>query len=348
MRSITLGVVAASLSLASVGARAHHSYTEYDDTKTVEIEGKLIVVAWQNPHTRLQVQTVDSENRTVVWEVESGPVNGLRRRQVPLDIFKVGDVVKVAGWPSKRVGERMYGTNLLSTAQQEVVLQRAEPRWGTAVVYSDRPDGSASTTGLVGGAPTLFRVWSSDPAIDPETRNGFLNRAQISLTEPAKLVVAAFNPVTQTTTDGCVPKGMPILMGQPFPIEFTNLGDSILLHLEEYDTVRTIHLAGVAAAASQDRSPLGYSAGHWEGATLIVDTDRIDAPYFNSSGVPLGRSAHVVERFSVSEDGRRLGYTLEVTDPETFTEPARATRAWLARAGERLLPYDCKAPLRRQ
>jgi len=46
----------------------------------------------------------------------------------------------------------------------------------------------------------------------------------------------------------------------------------------------------------------------------------------------------------VSDDGRRLSYTLTVTDPETFTEPVRATRAWLAKDGEHLLPYDCKAP----
>lgn len=58
--------------------------------------------------------------------------------------------------------------------------------------------------------------------------------------------------------------------------------------------------------------------------------------------MPLSRSARTLERFTVSDDGRRLAYTLTVTDPQTFTEPARATRAWLARDGKRVLPYDCK------
>ena len=81
-----------------------------------------------------------------------------------------------------------------------------------------------------------------------------------------------------------------------------------------------------------------------EGNALVVETDRIDFPYFSSAGVPLGELARLLERFTVSDDGRRLSYTLTVTDPDTFNEPVRATRAWLAKDGEQLLPYDCKAP----
>jgi hypothetical protein len=39
-----------------------------------------------------------------------------------------------------------------------------------------------------------------------------------------------------------------------------------------------------------------------------------------------------------------LRYDLAVTDPATFTEPAQAMRAWIARDGEQVLPYDCKSP----
>ena len=37
-------------------------------------------------------------------------------------------------------------------------------------------------------------------------------------------------------------------MGQPFPIEFVDRGDTILLRLEEYDAVRTIYLPGARSA----------------------------------------------------------------------------------------------------
>jgi hypothetical protein len=171
-----------------------------------------------------------------------------------------------------------------------------------------------------------------------------MSRAQFSLRDAAKQAVAAFDPVTQSTSTGCTPKGMPIVMGQPFPMEMIDRGDTLVVRLEEYDTARTIYMPGAEQRAPQEKSLLGRSVGRWEGTTLVVDTDLLDSPYFNANGVPLSQSARMVERFSVSDDGRRLVYELTVTDPETFTEPAHAMRAWAARDGEQLLPYDCKSP----
>ena len=61
-------LVFASCMFAPMSARPHHSYTEYDDTHTVEIEGKLVAVAWQNPHAHLRVQVTDAAN-LVVWDI---------------------------------------------------------------------------------------------------------------------------------------------------------------------------------------------------------------------------------------------------------------------------------------
>lgn len=326
----------------AIGVEAHHSYAEFDGTQTVEIEGTLVALAWQNPHTRMEVRVLDSSKAVIVWDIETGSVNSMRRQGAPLDAFKVGEVVKIAGWPSKRTVDRLYATNVLGSGH-ELMFQTATPRWPGAATYREGFT-SAPTAPAAGSTPTLFRVWVSDPRVDPDTRPGFLSRVQVSLTPAAQQAVAAFDPVTQSAAAGCNPKGMPLLMGQPFPIEFVKQGDVILLRLEEYDAVRTIHTAAAPPPASLPHSVLGYSVGRWERNTLVVETDRIDTPYFNSAGVPLSRAAHTLERFTVSDDGRRLSYTLSVTDPETFTEPVRANRAWLARDGEQLLPFDCKAP----
>src|SRR5262245_485418 len=96
--------VIVSVSLMSMPAHAHHSYTEFDDQKTVEVEGTLVAAAWQNPHTMITVRANDGSDR--VWQVETSPVNYLRRVDAPLELFEVGSVVKVAGWPSKRSSAR--------------------------------------------------------------------------------------------------------------------------------------------------------------------------------------------------------------------------------------------------
>jgi hypothetical protein len=329
--------------LCSAGAQAHHSYTEFDATQTVEIEGTLVAVAWQNPHTHMEVRVRSRDDETVAWDIETGAVNSMRRLGAPLDVFKVGEGVKVAGWPTKSTPARMYATNLLGGGR-ELMFQTDTPRWPSSATYSQAFGSPKSSPQAAAREATLFRVWISDPANDPDTRPGFLNRVELALTPKAQQAVASFDPVTQSTTSGCEPKGMPVLMGQPFPIELVDQGDTILLRLEEYDARRTIHMSRAAPADSVPRSPLGYSVGRWERGTLVVDTSRLDSPYFNSRGVPLGEGARTVERFTVSGDGLRLSYTLTVTDPDTFTEPAEASRAWVAREGEQLLPYDCKPP----
>jgi len=338
--SRTIGWLACLMGL-STAAAAHHSYTEFNQRETVEIEGTLTVVAWQNPHTRLEVR-VGGSSEPQLWDIETGSVNSMRRQGVPLDALQVGDTVKIAGWPSKRSTARLYATNLLGRGH-ELLFQSGAPRWPGSATYRESFTASSSAPAAAVDMPTLFRVWAID-LNDPDTRPGFLSRYQYSLTEAAKRAVAAFDPVTESVSTGCTPKGMPLLMGQPFPIEFVDRGDTILLRLEEYDAVRTIYLPAAAQRAPQTASPLGRSRGHWDDGTLVVDTDLIDTPYFSSAGIPLSKAARTRESFSLSVDGRRLVYNLTVTDPATFTVPAEAMRAWVARDGEQVLPFDCKSP----
>ena len=77
------------LCLASFGtaAHAHHSYTEFDEKQIVEIEGTLVAVKWQNPHTQLEVRVAGSPE-SLVWDIEMGSVNSMRRQNAPLELSK--------------------------------------------------------------------------------------------------------------------------------------------------------------------------------------------------------------------------------------------------------------------
>ena len=99
---------------------------------------------------------------------------------------------------------------------------------------------AAKSTWFEGGTAAnktagIFRVWSTKFG-EP----GGLWRGDYPLTDAAKKARASFNPLTDSVAPGCRPKGMPTIMEQPYPLEFVNKGDTILLRLEEYDTVRTI------------------------------------------------------------------------------------------------------------
>jgi hypothetical protein len=194
-------------------------------------------------------------------------------------------------------------------------------------------------TGTASGSTALFRTWVSD--LDDADANPASLFAGLTwpLTEKARAVAARFNPVTDTTTEGCAPKGMPAIIRQPFPIEFVDRGDTIELKMEEYDTRRTIHMHA-AATADVPRTPLGHSVGQWDGSTLVVETTRLSEPYLNNIGAPMSPVAKLVERFSPTEDGSRLNYTLVITDPES---PIEGKRSWVWRPDEKVMPFNCTA-----
>jgi len=146
--------------------------------------------------------------------------------------------------------------------------------------------------------------------------------------------------VHDTIARGCEPKGMPTIMEQPYGLAFEDHGATIAVRIEEYDSLRTIHISDGAAAPAA-KSLLGYSVGKWEGETLVVTTTGVSWPYISPDGLPQGPSSRLEERFTPTADGKRLNYTLTVTDPDTFTMPVTLKRAWVWRADEAVRPYQC-------
>ncbi len=330
------------------GVSAHHSFAATFDVATVaDLEGEVTSVQWRNPHVLFTLEGTDDQGDDVTYEIESHSLSIMRRMGISADVLKVGDTVRVAGHPARRTDTAMFVLNALLPGGDEIVFDPfGGPRWAenvgtTAIWQATQEDAVTQEDGI-------FRVWSTTPVTDPNVwpfpeifDPSLIER--YSLTEAAREAFAAFNPVTDIPTLNCAPKGMPAIMEQPYPMEIVDRGDSIVLRLEEYETLRAIHMGGIAAGADEPSSRLGYSVGRWEGETLVVETTRLNWPYFNTVGIPLSQQAQIVERFTPTEDGSRLDYTMIVTDAATFNEPVRLTKYWLALAGIEVQPYECIA-----
>ena len=339
MSRTSLCIAAVVAALLTAPAVAHHSYVEFDQQKTVEVEGTLVAAAWQNPHSRLTVAGADG----VRWDIESSSVNGLRRAGAPLELYAVGTKVKVAGWPSTKAASRLFGTNILSAGGKELILFRAPPRWGAGAIGLERQ--TLAATAPAGSARTIFRTWGSAyarPGVpdDPDASPAALWRVPLPLTEAARQAEAGFDAVKYNMSLGCTPKNMPFVMNVPSPTDFVDRGESILLRIEEFDVVRTIHMNSSENPSAQPKTRLGYSVGRWEGEALVVETGSVGAEYLRP-GVPLGPSASFLERFTLSADGDRLHYTVVMTDPYSLTQPVEQKRSWIA-VDEQVLPYNCK------
>ena len=88
-------------------------------------------------------------------------------------------------------------------------------------------------------------------------------------------------------------------------------------------------------------SPLGFSTGRFDGASLVVTTRRISWPFFSQLGIRQSPAVEIVERFTPAADGSRLDYEMTVTDPATFTRPVVLQQYWLWLPSVTLLPYEC-------
>ena len=125
-------------------------------------------------------------------------------------------------------------------------------------------------------------------------------------------------------------------MLMPFPIEFIDRGDTIVLNIEEWDNSRTIYL-DADPDADVDYSRLGYSVGRWEGDTLVVETKHFNTWHrLRGYGV---ENLTVIERFRRSSDNKLI-YGFTVDDPSTFTTQFSGEFP-LSRIEEPLYEYAC-------
>ena len=328
-------IVALAVVAVSPVAVAHHGLGgRYDQDSTLELEGEVSRILWRNPHIRLKLSVTGDGGEAATWAVEGTAPTIIQRYGITDGMVNEGDIVRVAGFPSSRGLNEISIHNLLLPDGRELLLDpRFRARWSDETVGQEgsflrirEGDRSAPDLGI-------FRVWATTIAqpgsypLFPESANPELSQ-RYPLTDEARARLDAFDPATDNPTlADCLPKGMPTIMEQPYPMEFMDQDDVILLRIEEYDLVRTIYMEDDPPDTGQ--SLLGQSVGHWDGSTLVVTTTEVDWPHFNQMGVFLTPDAEIVERFTPSEDGGRLDYQLIVTDPAVFTEPAVVEKFWL-------------------
>ncbi len=322
-------------------ALGHHSVEAYFDTSQVtEVQGELTEVRWRNPHVGFSIMVRDEDGRETEWEISSTSLSHLGRLGLTGDMFDLGETVTFAGAPSRRSIPALQASNMLKANGEEIVLNTSGRRhWlpGIEDQFRVTPDEVAARDDGDAPSRSLFRVWSTPTR--PADRDG-LGQSSYPLTSEARVAQSAWDPIEDNPVINCVGKGMPSIMGAPYPMDMEDRGDVIIFRQEEGDSVRTIYM-DPSATPSPELSKMGHSVGRWEGETLVVDTVLSSWPYFDGRGIPISSNAVYEERFSVTDDGKRLDYTIQIIDPTTFTEPVLLDRFWLWVPGVQVEPYEC-------
>ena len=120
----------------------------------------------------------------------------------------------------------------------------------------------------------------------------------------------------------CLPPGMPAMMNMAYGMEVMQTKDKVTFFSELNDALRRVYLDGrkPTQAHFDDPTYAGYSTGHWEGDTLVVDTVAIHPQSFIEGFTPHSGEMTVRERIRLVEP-TLLEDAITVTDPKALVKP---------------------------
>jgi hypothetical protein len=139
----------------------------------------------------------------------------------------------------------------------------------------------------------------------------------------------------------CYLPGVPRATYMPYPFQIFQTEQYILMAYEFAGASRTVYMD------SKQKSPndtwMGWSVGHWEGDTLVVDvTSFNDQTWFDRAGNFHSDALHVVERYTpIGPDA--LDYEVTIEDPKVFSRPWKMRMPLYRRLEKnaQLLEYKC-------
>ena len=137
-------------------------------------------------------------------------------------------------------------------------------------------------------------------------------------------------------TRGFPSSGMPTIYGNSSQI-VQGPGFVAITYEMIHDT-RVIPVAPANQLGQPIRSDMGYSRGHWEGDTLVVETTNFlpRSVYRNANADRL----KVLERFTPAGP-TQLRWTVTIDDPTTWTRPWTFSMPLTLNPSEPMMPYEC-------
>lgn len=103
---LRLVLSAIAICFALVGtALAHHGWDHYDETKTLNLTGKILESGYDNPHGFIRLQVGGEKGKT--WRVILAPPSRMERRGLSKEALKPGTTATVVGYQHREHSDEM-------------------------------------------------------------------------------------------------------------------------------------------------------------------------------------------------------------------------------------------------
>ncbi|MDG2089185.1 MAG: DUF6152 family protein [Arenicellaceae bacterium] len=308
-------------------AQAHHSRAGFDSNVISSYEGIVSEVNWRNPHVYITVELASGGD----WLFETDGIPILVRSGWSSDSISVGEKVIAKGNPGKNDQERR--ALLVSITKEDGVVLSPRSHFETADNDTDTQV-DASATSMAG-------IWEL-----PRGNSGsFLQTwGNIELTPYAITARDAFKPEDRPAGK-CIGTPTPMIMAMPYLNEI-ELGDDVIYIRSEFlNNERVIYMDGREHPQNAARTNQGHSIGRWEGETLVIDTvlfqDHRAPIRGKNEGVPSGENKHVIEKYTLNDDGTKISIDFTVEDPEYLAEPFSEKLEWVYLPNYELSEFNC-------
>jgi hypothetical protein len=206
------------------------------------------------------------------------------------------------------------------------------PTAGIPRTPDGKPNLAAPAPKASGGRPDLSGVWSTtlhffDLAKDVKPEDIVMLPAALALQAERERNLHRDDPMAQ-----CMPPGVPRINtsnnGQalhPFKIVQTPSLLVMLYETSSNSNFRQIYLDGRPLPKDPQPTWLGYSVGHWEGKTLVVETTGFNGLAWldTGKGHPQSEVARVTERFTRRDFGH-MDLDVTIDDPKYYAKPWHA------------------------
>ena len=133
-----------------------------------------------------------------------------------------------------------------------------------------------------------------------------------------------------------------ILHNDPILIEQNQ--DQIIIRPEDLAADRVVYMDGRGYPENGPLTAIGHSIGWYEGSTLVIDTANISASIAEDAlNIHNADNARTIERYTLSEDGKRLHGQFTLIDPVMFQEPLVLERTRIFTPEVNLIDAPCES-----
>ncbi len=146
----------------------------------------------------------------------------------------------------------------------------------------------------------------------------------------------------ESPSSRCVPQGIPRGdLDNYLPFKIIQTRGVMAMLYEESNTYRQIYTDGRKLPDDPQPTWMGYSVGHWEGDTLVVDAAGFnDQGWLDASGHPQSEELRIRERFQRRDFGH-MDLELTIDDPKMYTKPFTVKATEVLQPDSDVLEYVC-------